>query len=77
MVDICFLKNASRCAMKDKKHPRAYYLGHVFIKLVGNNLDILSSDEKTLDKNDFLDIMPLNNPECMDNVLLIFDEEYY
>ena len=59
------------------KNPRISYLVYIFIKLVGNNLDILSTDEKTLDKNDFLDIMPLNNPECMDNVLLTFDEEYY
>ena len=59
------------------KQIRVSYLVYIFIKLVGTNLDILSTDEKTLDKNDFLDIMPLNNPECIDNVLLTFDEEDY
>lgn len=75
MVDICFLKNASRCAMKDKKHPRAYYLSHVFIKLVENDLDIVASDGNMLYKKTLKDYLPNDgDKELLEKgVLIDFD----
>ena len=75
MVDICFLKNASRCAMKDKKHLRAYYLDHVFVKLVGNDLDIVATDGSMLYKKTLKDYLPNDgDKELLEKgVLIDFD----
>lgn len=58
MIDINFLKNASRCVLKDKRDPRASYLGYIHLQLVENNLEIASTDGHMLYKKTIKDYVP-------------------
>ncbi|MDY2882552.1 MAG: hypothetical protein SOT71_07860 [Romboutsia timonensis] len=58
MIDINFLKNASRCVLKDKRDPRASYLGFIHLQLVENNLEIASTDGRILYKKTIKDYVP-------------------
>ncbi len=72
MINIDFLKNASRCVLKDKRDPRASYLGFIHLQLVENNLEIVSTDGHILYKKTIEDYVPKEeDKELLKNGIMV------